>query len=202
MASAMSGGRSRPASVTAVRRPYTGKPEDHLDVERVAAEGVGEIKSPDVHGRDQGVAQHVAPEHRSFGQPLGASGPHPVLVHRFEQGRSHDLNVGAGQGQRGRDPGQQQVPEPLKRVLGQGHVLPIGEDLPLVGKEAPQQRGEHERWHRVGRRGGSRDQPVRPSSPVADTDEGERNSQSDGDQRGAHDKRSAARSAPRREAGP
>ena len=48
-----------------------------------------------------------------LGQPLGARRPHPLLVDRVEQRRSHDLDVGAGEWERRRDPRQQQVPGPL-----------------------------------------------------------------------------------------
>ena len=66
--------------VSAVSASDARQPEDHLDVQREAAERVREVEPPDVHGRDQAIAEHVPADHPLLGEPLGPRGPHPLLV--------------------------------------------------------------------------------------------------------------------------
>ena len=91
--------------------------EDRLGQDRAAADHLGHVQAPQRDDRDQAVAQDVAEQHLALGQPLGVGGADVVLVDRVEDRRAQDARVEADEQHREREPGQDQVHEPLHRAL-------------------------------------------------------------------------------------
>ena len=154
-------------TVSAVRTPTPGQPEDHLDVQGEAAERVREVEPPDVHRRDQAVPQDVPADHPLLRQPLRPRGPHPVLVDRPEERRPHDLHVRARERQPGRYPGQDQVARPLERVVRSFTYPPSGNQPHLWATKVHRSAASTIEGTEYTAVAAGHDRPVRPAPPVA-----------------------------------
>ena len=118
---------------------------DRLGDDRAAAEDGREVEAEERHDRDQRGAQNVLDEDPARREPLRLRSAHEVLVDRVEDVRAQDAPVKADEEHSQREPGQDQVVEPLGRILGQRDVLAVREPRDAasftgeeVAKEQPQ----------------------------------------------------------------
>src|ERR1043166_9520260 len=106
-------GRSSETSERYVRRPTPGRPKT-----TPAADQDTQVEAEERHEGDHRRAQHVPQKDTSGGQSLGPGRSDEVLVLNLDQVRAEHARIEADVEDRQRDPRDEQVQEPLPRVLG------------------------------------------------------------------------------------
>src|SRR3954471_16280286 len=119
------------------------EPADPGDVEHAlredrAAEEHADVDAGRGHERRDRAAHAVAQHDAALAQALRARGTDVVLRHRLDQVAAQEARVDRGERSGQHEPRQDQRCEPLRRILGQGHVAarPLEDlDLPDVVRE-------------------------------------------------------------------
>ena len=166
--------------------------EDRLGEDRAAAEHGAEVQPPQRDDRDHRVAQDVPDHDLALREPLGPRGAHVVLVDRVEHVRAQHARVEADEQDRQRRPRQDQVVEPVDRVLGELDVAAVGEPAELEAQVVVHQRPDPEHGHRDADQGDDREEAVRELprlhravEPEADRDEHPQERRPDRERQGA-----------------